>query len=100
MKIQTLFIRVMPADKDRGYILLAGYDAQLVQTSCAYQSSLSDVSRKYLDESIARLQVKFDAVEVRDVTALQVQRKLQKMFDEALTPLPPKVKKVKDEDED
>lgn len=94
MKIQTLFIRIMPADKDRGYILLAGYDAQLVQTSCAYQSSLSDVSRQYLDESIARLQAKFDAAEVRDVTALAVQRKLQKLFGEALTPLPPKAKKV------
>jgi len=98
MKIQTLFIRVMPADKDRGYILLAGYDTSLVQTSCAYQTTLSDVSRRYLDESVARLKVKFDAAEVRDVTALAIQRKLQKLFGEALTPLPPKAKKVVEED--
>jgi len=98
MKIQTLYVRIMPADKDRGYILMAGYDGKLVQTSCATYTTLSVLTRESLTAAIERMRVSFDAVEIRDVTAPALLRKLQKMFGEPVTPLPAKPKKVKDED--
>ena len=98
MKLHTLFVRVMPADKDRGYLLLAGYDGKIVQTSCAQYTTLSDISRPVLDAAIERMRAAFDAVEIKDVTAPALTRKLQKMFNEPLTPLPVKPKKVKEED--
>ena len=98
MKIHTLYVRVMPADKDRGYILMAGYDGQLVQTSCATYTTLSVLTRESLTSAIERFKTSFDASEVRDVTAPALLRKLQKMFGEPVTPAEKKPKKVVEED--
>lgn len=81
----TLFVRVVPADKDRGYVLLAGWDAKVVQSNCTQATTLSAITRQSLTEAIARMQKSYNCAAVRDVTAPALQRKLQKLFGEPIT---------------
>jgi hypothetical protein len=98
MNIQTIYLRVVPQDKDRGYMLMAGYDAQVVLSSCASYTTLSAITRRSLNEAMDRMKATYMANEVRDMTAPALQRKLQKLFGEPVTPATPKPKKVKEED--
>ena len=77
-----LYIRVVPQDKDRGYMLLAGFDNKIVQSTCSTYTTLSDLTRSSLDEATASMQKRFNASEVKDCTAPSLQRKLKKMFGE------------------
>lgn len=80
-----LFVRVVPADKDRGYVLLAGWDAKVVQSTCTQSTTLSVITRASLTEAIERLRKSCSCATVRDVTAPALQRKLQKLFGEPVT---------------
>lgn len=82
MIASTLYVRVVPADKDRGYILLAGYDAAVVQRTALSYTSLTVPTRDSLNEAIARLAKNNSAAEIRDVTAPAIQKKLAKLFGE------------------
>jgi hypothetical protein len=82
MLSSTLFVRVVPADKDRGYILLAGYDASIVQRTAMAYTTLGDPTRASLNAAIERMGQQHKAAEVKDVTAPSIQKKLAKMFGE------------------
>ena len=82
MIANTLYVRVVPQDKDRGYMLLAGFDSGVVQSTCAQYTTLSAVSRASLDAAIAAMQARFNAAEVKDVTPVGIKRRLAKMFGE------------------
>lgn len=84
MNFQKIFVRVVPADKDRGYILLTGFDNKLVIATCAQYSTLSTISRRSLDAAIERMRVEYNAAEVKDITAPAITRKLQKLFGEPI----------------
>jgi len=77
-----LYIRVVPQDKDRGYMLLGGFDNKIVQSTCSQYTTLSDLSRESLDEAIESMRIRYNASEVKDCTAPALQRKLKKMFGE------------------
>jgi hypothetical protein len=82
MLASTLFVRVVPQDKDRGFMLLAGYDASVVQRTALCYTTLSDPTRVSLDAAIERIRINNSASEVRDVTAPAIQKKLAKLFGE------------------
>jgi hypothetical protein len=82
MIASTLFVRVVPQDKDRGYMLLAGFEPKMVQSNCANYTTLNDISRRVLDEAIERMKQSFGAKEVKDATPDALKRKLAKMFGE------------------
>ena len=82
MLASTLFVRVVPQDKDRGYMLLCGYDAGVVQRTALQYTTLSAPTRTSLNAAIARMQADNSAAEVRDVTAPSILKKLAKMFGE------------------
>lgn len=84
-----LFVRVVAQDKDRGYMLLAGFDASVVQRTAAQYTTLSDPTRQSLDDAIGRMAKNYRTSEVRDVTAPNIQKKLAKLFGE----IPDKVAK-------
>ncbi len=91
MNFQTIYVRVVPADRDRGYVLLVGFDSKIVQSTCAQYTTLGAVTRKSLDAAIERMKTEYKASTVKDVTHPDLQRKLQKLFGEEVTP---KAKKV------
>ena len=82
MLANTLFVRVVNQDKDRGYMLLAGYDSGVVQRTCLSYTTLNAVTRAGLNTAIARMKSNHNAAEVRDCTAPSIQKKLAKMFGE------------------
>jgi hypothetical protein len=84
MIANTLYVRVVPQDRDRGYMLLAGFDSKVVQSTCARYTTLSAVTRESLNEVIDTMRVQFNAAEVRDCTAPNIVRQLKKMFGEPL----------------
>jgi hypothetical protein len=82
MIASTLFVRIVPADKDRGYCLLAGYDPALVQRTAHQTMTLNAVTRESLTKAIAHVKTTNNAAEVRDITAPAIQKKLKKLFGE------------------
>lgn len=82
MIASTLYVRVVPQDKDRGYMLLAGYDASVVQRTATSYTTLSGLTRESLNEAIARMKKGHNAAEIKDCTASSIQKKLAKMFGE------------------
>ena len=89
MLASTLFVRVVPQDKDRGFMLLAGYDANVVQRTALQYTTLSDPTRDSLNAAIERIRINNSAKEVRDCTAPAIQKKLAKLFGETTSPVPP-----------
>jgi hypothetical protein len=87
MLASTLYVRVVPQDKDRGFMLLCGYDANVVQRTALQYTTLSAPTRESLNAAIERMRQANSAKEVKDCTAPAVQKKLAKMFGE--TPQPP-----------
>ncbi len=90
MLASTLYVRVVPADKDRGYVLLAGYDPAVVQRTALQYTTLSTPTRDALNAAIERMRANNNAKDVRDVTSPNIVKKLAKLFGEvAAPPAPP-----------
>jgi hypothetical protein len=82
MIANTIYVRVVPQDKDRGYMLLAGFDSRIVQSTCSDYTTLNVVTRETLNAAIERFRERFGAAEVKDATAPSIQNKLKKLFGE------------------
>lgn len=83
-----LFVRVVAADRGRGFMLLIGFDAKIVQSTARKLVTLSALTRDGLNAIIAAAEQEFNASEVRDVTAEGIKRQLRSLFNE---PQPSKV---------
>lgn len=88
MLASTLFVRVVPQDKERGFMLLAGYDADVVQRTALQYTTLSEPTRQSLNAAVERMRVSNNAASVKDVTAPAVQKKLAKLFGETAAQKP------------
>lgn len=79
----TVFVRVTAQDRQRGYQLLAGFDAKVVVSTATRSMTLSGaLTRAQLNDAIARVAKDLNASEIRDVTAPGIQAQLRKMFNE------------------
>jgi hypothetical protein len=82
MLASILYVRVVPQDKDRGFMLLAGYDSSVVQRTAVQYTTLSAMTRESLNAAIERLRIANSAKEVKDCTAPAIQKRLVKLFGE------------------
>ena len=82
MKGGTLFYRVIPADRDRGYILLTGWLKPVVYASCYTNSSMSAPSRISLNAMLADIKSRSSAENLVDTTDAGVVKRLVKLFGE------------------
>lgn len=78
----AVFVRVVLQDRNRGFMLLVGFDAKLVQTTATQLLTLSGLTRKSLDDTIARVKKMYNGSEIRDVTADGIKRRLRDEFNE------------------
>ena len=78
----TLYIRIVPQDKDRGYQLLVGFDPALVQRTAVQLTTLSVISRASITAAVDAAKQHYNAVEVKDLTAPALLKKLVKLFGE------------------
>jgi hypothetical protein len=79
----TVFVRVTAQDRQRGYQLLAGFDAKVVVATATRVMTLNGaLTRDLLNAMIAKVAKELNASEVRDVTASGIQVQLRKLFNE------------------
>jgi hypothetical protein len=78
----TLYVRVVPQDRDRGYMLLVGYDSAVVQRTAVEYITLTNITRADLDRVIALMKKSYRATEVRDCTNPGIVKKLKVLFGE------------------
>lgn len=82
MKGGTLFYRVIPADRDRGYVVLTAWAKPIVQASCYSNSSMTVPSRASLNRILEDIQSRSGADKLVDATDAGVIKKLAKLFGE------------------
>jgi hypothetical protein len=82
MKGGTLFYRVIPADRDRGYVLLTAWSKPVVRASCYTNSSLTYPTRASLNALLASIKVTSCAETLIDTTEPGIVKKLAKLFGE------------------
>lgn len=78
----TLYIRVVTQDRDNGFMLLVGYDRVVVQRTALQYSTISTMTRQYLDATIQRVRDEYKTSTLVDVTAPAITKRLQKLFGE------------------
>ena len=83
--MSTVFVRVIPQDKDRGYMLLVGFEPSLIQRTAAQYLTLNNVTRASFDRTIASVKSHYQAAIINDVTVPAIAKKIQKMFGEPAT---------------
>jgi hypothetical protein len=89
MLASTLYVRVVPQDKERGFKLLVGYEANLIERTALQYTTLTNPTRASLDAAVERMRLANSAKDVKDVTVPAVQKKLAKLFGE-YNPVAPK----------
>lgn len=88
MLASTLYVRVVPQDRDRDFMLLAGYEATVIQRTAVQYTTLNNPTRASLNAAIERLRAGNNAADVRDVTAPAIQKRLARIFGEVEAPAP------------
>ncbi len=78
MIASTIFVRIVAADKNRGYIILVGYDAKIVQRTAIQQVSLSVLSKANIEAAFERIKANYNASELRDGTADGIKKRIEK----------------------
>jgi len=78
MQVGTLFTRVIPQARNRGFMLLAGFDAALSQKTMVRYVTLSSLQRAAIDAALAEVTKMLGAKEVQDVTKDDVAKKIAK----------------------
>ncbi len=78
----TLYVRIVPQDKDRGYMMLVGYDPKVVQSTAMQYFTLNAISREVVNGALQRIRTSYNASEIKDVTPVGLKKKLAKMFGE------------------
>lgn len=82
MKGGTLFYRIIPADRDRGYVLLTAWSKPVVRISSYTNSSMSSPSRASLNLMLTSIKATSGAETLVDTTEPGIVKKLAKLFGE------------------
>jgi hypothetical protein len=88
MKGGTLYARVIPADRDRGFNILFSWEKPVIQRTCQQMSSISAITRKSLEISLSQALERYGVDQVIDVTDAGIKKRLEKMFQEQSPVIP------------
>lgn len=78
----TIYVRVVPQDRNNGYMLLVGYDSAVVQRTAITYSTISNPTRAYLEATIQRVRDQYTNCNIKDVTSSGITKRLMKLFGE------------------
>lgn len=81
MQIGKLFIRVIPQARNRGFMLIAGFDSDVNQKTMVKYTTLQAITQEVLDRAQAEIVKMTGAKEVIDVTKPDIYKKLIKLFE-------------------
>ena len=81
MQVGTLFTRIIPQARNRGFMLIAGFDAALSQKTMVRYITLADVTSMALHKAEQEIAKMLGAEKTEDVTKPDVVKKLNKLFE-------------------
>ena len=82
----TMYIRIVPQDRDRGYMLLVAWVKPVIQKTATQITTLSVLTRASLDAAIDSATKSYKPASVVDVTPAGIHAQLRKLFGESKTP--------------
>lgn len=80
MYASTLYCRVVPQERGRGWMLLVSWEKPVVQRTCTQLITLSGVTQASLDAIKAKVMVDYRVTKLDDVTPVSVANQLQREF--------------------
>ena len=79
----TLYIRIVPQDRQRGYMLLASWVKPVIQKTSMHMTTMSVLTRDRLNATIADVTKIYEPGSVVDVTPVGIHAQLRKLFGES-----------------
>ena len=83
MYASTLYCRVVPQERGRGWMLLVSWEKPVIQRTCIQLTTLSGVTQESLDALKAKIQADYKIIKLDDVTPDNVMKQLQREFKSA-----------------
>ena len=83
MLASTLYVRVVPQERGRGWMLLVSWEKPVVQRTCAQLITLQGVTEASLAAVKAKVQENYRVAKLEDVTADNILKQLAKEFKSA-----------------
>ena len=78
-----MYVRIVPQDKERGYVMLVSWSKPVVQRTCEQMSTMGGIiTRKAIDNNLERFKKDYSASEVIDLTDEGLKKKFAKLFDQ------------------
>ena len=81
-EISTLYVRVVPQDRDRDYLLLGSFEPIVIQRTAVQYITLNAPTRAGFDHAVGILRNNYSAKDIKDTTASGIAKKLQKIWGE------------------
>lgn len=81
MQIGTLFTRVIPQARNRGFMLVAGFDSTVNQKTMIRYITLADVTSMALHRAEVEIAQMLGAQRVEDVTRDDIRKRLNNIFE-------------------
>ncbi len=78
----TMYIRIVPADRDRGYMLLVSWVKPVIQKTATQITTLSVMTRASLEAAVDSATKSYKPASVVDVTPPGIHAQLRKLFGE------------------
>jgi hypothetical protein len=78
----TMYIRIVPQDRQRGYMLLVSWVKPVIQKTAVQITTLSVLTRTSLDAAIDSVTKSYKPGAVVDVTPIGIHSQLRKLFGE------------------
>jgi len=81
MKVGTLFTRVIPQARNRGWMMIAGFDPAVNQKTMVRYVTLGNITEELLAKAQAEISKMLGAEKTEDVTKGDVAKKLQNIME-------------------
>ena len=78
MQVGILFTRVIPQARNRGFMLIAGFEAALSQKTMVRYVTLSSLANEAISKAMEEVTAMLGAKEVQDVTKADVLKRIEK----------------------
>lgn len=82
MQVGTLFTRVIPQARNRGFMLIAGFETALSQKTAVRWITLADITSMALHEAEQEIAKMLGAEKVEDITKGDIRKKLNRIFEQ------------------
>lgn len=75
-----LYVRVVPQERGRGWMLLVSWEKPVVQRTCTQLMTMSGVTRESYERQKQQVMAYYNVKSVEDVTPDNVKKQLEKEF--------------------